>query len=168
MLCNMIHAIRRLLFGRHLYRTLMRAGVLGILCVALCQHVVRPSWTEGSSMEPTVRDGRLHFINLLAYRKAGPARGEVVTISSATGSFLYLKRILGLPGERVAFDQGQLLVNGHTVDEPYVVREGAWTMPPITLGKDQYFVAGDNRSAPRDDHMHGVVQRRMILGRLIL
>ena len=166
MLDNMIHAIRRLLFGRHLYRTLMRAGVLGMLCVALCKYVLRPAWISGSSMEPTIRDGRLHFIYLLAYRTHPPERGDIISAFSATQSLMYLKRVVGLPGERIAFADGVLFVNDQSVEEPYVVYQGAWSMPPVELGDDEYFVTGDNRDMDRLAHTHGIVHARSIAGKL--
>ena len=80
---------------------------------------------------------------------------------------MYLKRVVGLPHETVAFQDATLLVDGHPQDEPYLVYRGQWTMPPERLGTDEYFVTGDNRSMDRRDHTHGVVRKNQIAGRLL-
>ncbi len=92
----------------------------------------------------------------------------MVIIRRAGGRAFYLKRILALPTETIAFDNGELLVNGKRVEEPYRSKSSDWTMHPIQLGPDEYFVAGDNRSMPMADHAAGVVHRRSLAGALNL
>ena len=80
---------------------------------------------------------------------------------------MLMKRIIGLPGETVAFVNGRVLINGQILDEPYE-EDGKgcdWNCAPVTLGPDQYYVVGDNRSMPPEYHTHGIYQRSRIVGK---
>ena len=120
-------------------------------------------------MEPTVSDGSLHFINLLAYTgDHTPARGDIVAIETGHARAMYLKRILALPGETIAFVDDKLVVNGKVLTEPYVVHRNhePWNMNAQAVGRSEYFVAGDNRGSYREQHLHGPVHEENILGTL--
>ena len=71
-------------------------------------------------MLPTYHDGQINFLNRLAYLRHEPQRGDVVGIRYSGDSILLLKRIVGLPGEEVSFDEGKLFINGKPLEEPYV------------------------------------------------
>ena len=160
----------RVLVGKHPRRTLLRAVVLAVVCIIVFRFVFRPAWTDGASMEPTIHDGRLHFINLLAYRVDDPQRFDIVAIGRRGDNgkkFMYLKRVLGCPGERIEFRQGTLIVNGVPQEEPHVEFVGEWTMDETALTDDEYFVAGDNRNQRMLFHMAGTTKRRSIVGRLL-
>ena len=79
-----------------------------------------------------------------------------------------LKRIIGLPGETVAFVNGHVLINGEILDEPYEKSRYNWNSTPVTLGPNEYYVVGDNRSMPSEDHVHGVYERNQIVGKALL
>jgi signal peptidase I len=120
-------------------------------------------------MEPTFHHGDLALANRLAYVGGEPARGDVVAVrlrESGRGIF-YLKRVVGLPGERIGFSHGQLMVNGSLVEEPYLVYPTDWEMPPVLCASDEYFLVGDNRSMPIEDHSFGRIRRSLILGKVI-
>jgi len=91
-----------------------------------------------------------------------------VTIRYAGEHLMLLKRIIGLPGETVAFDNGAVLINGQPLPEPYEKHPGDWTLLPRKLGPDEYFVVGDNRTMPYKQHTFGVVERFRIVGKVLL
>ena len=96
--------LRILVIGRNPKVTLARAVVLAVLCFVVFKFVLLHIRVEGISMLPTYQDGSAHFVNRLAYLWHEPRRGDVVSIRLAGSSHLmYLKRIIGLPGETVAF-----------------------------------------------------------------
>jgi len=159
--------VRRVLIGRDPAKTLIRALVLAVLCYMIFRFAFVPVYVRGASMEPTFSDGALNLANTLVYRTRDPARGEVVVIEMAGRRTMYLKRILGVPGDTVHFDEGTLIVNGTPVEESYVARTGTWTTQPERLETDQYFVAGDNRATPWEWHTIGIVDRSRIAGRII-
>ena len=156
--------LRRILIGENLKTTLRRAILLALFCILFFNYVLLPVQVRGLSMEPTFRDGTWHVANLLKFAARAPHRGEVVVISIAGQRALYLKRVLGLPGETVSFFNGQLIVNGREQSEPYLAGRGDWTLPAITIGEDEYFVAGDNRTVPIENHTLGTVKRKKITG----
>ncbi|MGB7768591.1 MAG: signal peptidase I [Verrucomicrobiia bacterium] len=164
---------RVVLIGRNWKLTLARVAVLVAACFIVFRFVLLPVRVEGISMLPTYRDGSVNFINRLAYLRHGPQRSDVVGIRlSDPGimwpSVMYLKRVIGLPGETVAFVNGRVLIDGQTLDEPYEKDGCDWNLPPVKLGPTQYFVVGDNRSMPSEFHAFGKVERDHIVGKAIL
>ena len=166
------HWLRVATIGRNPKITLVRALILAILCVLGYKATLLHIRVEGISMLPTYQDGSKHFVNRLAYLWHGPQRGDVVGIrlsdpSIMAPSIMYLKRIIGLPGETVAFVNGKVLINGEVLDEPYEKDDCDWNLPPVKLGPDEYFAVGDNRSMPSQLHVFGKVERDHILGKAI-
>ncbi len=158
---------RRLVFGRSPRRTLIRAAVTAVVLIGLCKFVLLPVRIEGASMEPTYRDHGFDFINRLAYVRTAPQRGDVVAIRFSGLHVMLFKRIIGLPGETVAFVHGQALVNGLPLDEPYVKFRSAWNEEPKKLGPDEYYFVGDNRGMPARYHEHGITSRVRIVGKAL-
>jgi signal peptidase I len=78
-----------------------------------------------------------------------------------------VKRIIGLPGERIAITRGQVEVDGTPLEESYVVHRRPWDLPEIALGPREYFVVGDNRGMNAVDHEFGGVDRDRIAGRIV-
>ena len=117
-------------------------------------------------MEPTYRDS-LNLVNRLVFRIRAPRRGDVVAIRLAGPNVLYVKRIIGLPAERVSIVEGTVEINGAPLIEPYVNRRQRWNYPEITVGPREYFVIGDNRGMKMSDHDFGRVDARRVLGTLV-
>ncbi len=155
------------LIGRDPRRTLMRVAVLIILCVVTVEFVLLPIRVDGISMLPTYKNHRVNFINRLAYLFHPPRRGDVVAIRLAGPHVMYMKRIVGLPGEVVSFADGQLFIDGKAMAEPYLRLPCQWNIPPQRDGPDEYYVVGDNRSMPEMDHTKGRASRERILGKAL-
>lgn len=160
--------LRIAVIGRNPKVTLIRAAVLAVVCILGYHFTVLRIRVEGISMLPTYQDGSKHFVNRVAYLWHEPRRGDVVSIRLAGVHLMYLKRIIGLPGETVAFVNGHVLINGEVLDEPYEKLPSDWNVPPVKLGPDEFFVVGDNRSMPSQDHTFGKVERNRIVGKAIL
>ena len=157
----------RILVGSRPKLTLVRLVFLASFSFLLFRYALRPLMVDGVSMEPTVHDRTFRFANLLAYRVREPSRGDIVLIDKDGFNAMYMKRILGLPGERVEFRDGVLYVDGAARPEEYLSAAGDWDMEAVELGPGEYLVAGDKRSVPRRSHVMGVVRREAILGRLL-
>ncbi len=158
---------RQIVFGRHPRRTLVRVLVLAGISFITFGWVLIPVRAEGISMLPTYQSGSLHLVSRVAYSYGAPARGDVIAIRLAGPHVLYVKRIIGLPGERVAFVGGQVYVNGGLLDEPYVRNRRIWDVPEVTLTQREYFVVGDNRGMRAADHDFGRVDVSRIVGKLL-
>jgi signal peptidase I len=162
--------LRIALIGRNPKRTLIRAAALAVFCflffkLFFFKVIVLPVRIEGNSMFPTYHDHGINFVNRLAYRHVEPQRGDVVGIRMAGPSVMLMKRIVGMPGETIAFDHGRLLVNGEAIKEPYMKsRAPAPFLDPVKLGPNQYYVIGDNRM----NSDRGWIDRDRIMGKIVL
>ena len=154
----------RALVGRRPQRTLARVATLVVVIFVLFKFVFIAIRVEGNSMAPTYRSGRPNLINRWAYRWHGPRRGDVVAVRAEGTYLVLLKRIVGLPGERIAIRHGNVIVNGQPLSEPYAHGREISARDEIPLGDDEYFVIGDNR----DVSIYFTVHRREILGKTVL
>lgn len=159
---------RRVLIGRDPARTLLRAIVWIILLVVVRTYVLLPIRVEGVSMLPTYKENGINFVNCLAYMFHPPQRGDVVAIRYTGRSLMLCKRIVGMPGEIIAFHQGRVEINGQPLDEPYVKRSCNWDHAAERIGPDEYYVVGDNRSMDFDQHTQGRANRTKIVGKILL
>ena len=144
----------------------MRIAVLAGVSFVVFGYLLTPIRVRGISMEPTYHDGTLNLVNRLAFRLRQPGRGDIIAIRLAGPSVLYVKRIVGLPTERVAIVNGIVEINGAPLIEPYVHNRQPWNVPEVMVGPREYFVIGDNRGMRVGDHDFGRVDARRILGEL--
>jgi signal peptidase I len=160
--------------GRNPKKTLIRALVLALLCIVVFKWILLPVRVEGISMAPTYADRSFNFVNRAAYFSHGPRRGDVVGIrltppdGESSPHVMYLKRIIGLPGETVSFVKGHVMIDGQPLDEPYEKESCDWNADPVTLGPDEYFFVGDNRTMPKEEHTFGKAERSRIVGKAFL
>ncbi len=159
--------LRRVVFGASLGRTLVRGLALALLIVVVSKTLLIPVRATGISMLPTFGDGQLLLFNAIAYRWSDPARGDVVMIAAEGQDVALVKRVIGLPGERVEIVDGEVVIDGEVLDEPYLVKRSAWNVGDMILGPDEYFVVGDNRSMAPRHHTFGAVPRARIRARLM-
>jgi signal peptidase I len=162
-------------FGRNPKVTLLRAAVWAAVCVVIFKILLVHVRVDGISMLPTCPDQSIYWVNRLAYVWHAPQRGDVVALRFVPADdsisrlepphVMLLKRIIGLPGETVSFVNGRALINGEILDEPYEKLDCNWNCAPVTLGPGQYYVVGDNRSMPPENHTHGKCERNRIVGK---
>lgn len=160
--------LRIVIFGRNLKLTLVRAAVLAVTCVVTLEFVLLPIRVEGISMEPTYHDRSINFVNRFAYIRHEPRRGDVIGVRLAGPHVMYMKRIIGLPGETIAFENGRVSINSQPLGEPYEKSFCDWNYGPVKLMPDEYFVVGDNRAMPKEDHYFGRCARERIIGKILL
>ena len=139
-----VHRLGRWIWGKRPLRTLGRILFLVAIVGVLFGWILKPVKVVGHSMEPICYDGEIGFINALAYVRHTPHRGDIVVVRNSAREIL-IKRIIALPGERIAFHSGTVSINGEALAEPYLESKGAWEWPEEELGEDAFFVTGDNR-----------------------
>lgn len=146
-----------------LLETLALAAVLFFAINAVSARVR----VDGSSMLPTLQNGEYVLVNRLAYRGALPERGDVIVFLSPVTDQDLIKRVIGLPGDRVRIADGQVLVNGAVLQEPYIAAAplyaGEWDVPEGSL-----FVLGDNRNDSSDSHAWGLLPLDNVIGKAVL
>lgn len=128
----------------------------------------QPVRVEGTSMLPVLEDQDRLFINKIAYRVGEIHRGDVVVFQFPRDhTKSYIKRVIALPGDTIRIDQGQVIVNGVTLHEPYVPLRYSdeKSVPEMVLPPQQYFVLGDHRSIASDSRDFGTVDRDLIYGK---
>jgi signal peptidase I len=160
--------LRVVAIGRNPKMTLARIVILVVTCLIVFKFVLLPVRITGISMLPTLKNGSVNCVNRLAYLFHEPRRGDVVSIRFAGIHVMLMKRIIGLPGETIAFVDGRVLINGEVLDEPYEKLQCDWNLPPEKIGADEYYVVGDNRTMGPEDHVKGRVARERIVGKAIL
>lgn len=161
--------VRTITVGRHPRWTLLRIALLIGTSFFLFSEVLLLRKIESVSMLPTFKEGSVHLINRWAYRGSRtPQRGDIIGIRTSGETVMYVKRIIGLPGETIAIREGAVLINGTPLEESYVrPQRRAWKLPPRLLEPDQYLVIGDNRSMPQEQHEFGVIRTERIVGKVL-
>ena len=128
----------------------------------------QPVRVEGTSMLPMLEDQDRLFINKIAYRLGEVRAGDVVVFQYPRDhSKSYIKRVIGLPGDRLRIDRGNVYVNGKLLPEPYVPNRFAddRSQAEMVLPPNEYFVMGDHRSISSDSRDFGPVDRDLIYGK---
>jgi signal peptidase I len=123
---------------------------------------------DGLSMNPTLQHGEYVLVSRLTYRTGEPERGDIIVFSFPVDQKQDLiKRVIGLPGETVSIRNGEVLINGVKLEEPYIaqspVYNGTWT-----VGAGELFVLGDNRNDSKDSHQWGLLPIENIIGKALL
>lgn len=123
---------------------------------------------QSISMEPTLHEGQYLIVSKVAYWFHPPERGDIIVLDPPNGqsAIPYIKRIIGLPGEKVDIREGRVWINGIALNEPYISGPPAYTQSRI-LGENEYMVLGDNRNNSSDSHVWGVLPRENIIGKTI-
>jgi signal peptidase I len=143
-------------------RTLSGLLLALVIVLAARKWVCMPALVVGNSMQPTLRSGEVVLVNKLAFLAHKPRRGDLVCVRTEHGHMI--KRVIGLPGELVAFSDGQLLINNAAVSETaYLSKPGTVQIAEGMIPQQGFGVIGDNRS----DTVVAVVSRNRIEGRVL-
>lgn len=135
--------------------------------------LVRPHQVRGESMYPSLNDMEYLLTDKVSYRIGVPRRGDIIVFRApVVPSEDYIKRIIGLPGERVSVKDGHVYINGEVLREDYLpenlVTSGSFFLgegKEITVPDDEYVVMGDNRPNSADSRRFGTIKRKKIVGR---
>ena len=159
-------------WARELWDWVKSIATAVVIVILLNTFVFNLSTVKGQSMEPTLKEKEWLYVNKFVYWIGDPKRGDVVILKdpdSTDPERQYLvKRVVGVPGDKVEVRGGKLYVNGVEADEPYTdirIEDGNWG--PLVVEEGRYFVMGDNRhrGASKDSRMFGTVDREAIQGR---
>jgi len=140
------------------------------ISVFIIVFLYQPVKVEGTSMMPGLADQERIFINKFAYRIGAIERGDVVVFRyPGDPSKNYIKRIVGVPGDRIEIRNGAVLVNGSRLVEPYLPAQfrDERSMGEIVVPAGNYFVLGDHRNLSSDSRDFGPVERGAIFGKAV-
>src|SRR5262249_17055250 len=143
-----------------------------LFAVILIVFIYQPVKVEGTSMMPSLTDQERIFINKFTYRFGigSIERGDMVVFwfpLDRTKS--YIKRVIGLPGDKVVISNGVVIVNGKPLNEVYVPEEyrDRNSYPEVDVPPNRYYVLGDHRSSSNDSRAWGTVDRSYIYGKAV-
>jgi len=152
-----------------------------VIFLVIQNFIAQPFQVQGSSMETTFLDGQYVLVDRLSHVWSPYARGQVIVFHPPEGAgengYPFIKRVIGLPGDTVALQDGKVLVNGTILDEPYAYRDengvteptepltevSSWTVPPGDV-----FVMGDHRQASEDGRAFGPIPISSVIGRVLI
>src|SRR6267142_5552337 len=141
-------------------------GIAAFVIIFLYQ----PVKVEGTSMLPGLEDQERIFINKFVYRWEAISRGDIVVFRYPRDiSKSYIKRVIGVPGDRIHMEDGQVFVNGSKLSESYIPAEyfDHRSYSEFTVPADSYFLLGDHRSMSNDSREFGPVEREYIYGKAV-
>jgi len=130
----------------------------------------QPVKVEGTSMMPSLDDQERIFVNKFVYRLEPIERGDIVVFRYPRDpSKSFIKRVIGLAGDRIQIDDGRVFVNGHLLEEDYVPRIYAdhRSCPEVVVPPNSYFVLGDHRTMSNDSRDFGPVDAGFIYGKAV-
>lgn len=135
--------------------------------------LAQPFSVRGQSMEPNFFDGDYLIIDQISYRFREPKRGEVLVFrANENGATYYIKRLIGLPGETVIIENGDVEILNQSSGQQFLLNEHYLAANVstggdlrVTLGLGEYFVLGDNRASSYDSRRWGALERNQIVGR---
>lgn len=138
--------------------------------------LVQPFYVKGASMEPSFYDHEYLIIDEVSYRFKEKERGDIVVFRYPLDpNQFFIKRIIGLPGEKIRINGGQITVFNKDTPQGVILDEGAYLGHVFTAGEktinlnaDEYYLLGDNRSASLDSRIFGPVKGKLIVGRVWL
>ena len=172
-------------------REIVEAIVLALVVFLVIQTGVRNFKVEGSSMLPTLEGGQYLLVNKLVYFRLDtvrlsrvvpfwkvaesnewfalrpPQRGEVIVFHyprDPTKDFV--KRVIGLPGERIKVESGEVFIDGVQLEEPYLASRDTSRARELALRETEYYVMGDNRRGSNDSRNWGPVDVELVLGKV--
>ena len=140
-------------------KSLMPYIVIVIVVILIRSVIVTPVKVNGSSMYPTLDGGEIMFLNKLAKLK----RFDIVVLQIDRENEDLIKRIIGLPGEKVKILNNKIYINDEVLEDKYGFGETN-DMDEITLADDEYLVLGDNRKISLDSRVFGAVKEDAIKG----
>lgn len=147
-------------------RELVETVLLTLVIFFMIRFAIENYRIEGESMEPNFHNGQFLLVNKIQYLIGSPQRGDVIIFRYPLNPKKnFIKRVIGLPGEKVEIRAGKIFVNGVRVPEPYPYNFADYDYGPITVGSDEYFVLGDNRPYSSDSHSWGMVPVKDLIGK---
>jgi signal peptidase I len=149
-------------------------GLSAVLAVGIRQFVAEARYIPSESMLPTLKVNDRLIVDKVSYHFNQPQRGDIVVFNPTKAledqNFhdAFIKRVIGLPGDRIAIRGGKVFVNDEPLRENYIQERPQYELEAVTVPQNQYMVLGDNRNNSYDSHYWGFVPKEKIIGRAVV
>jgi signal peptidase I len=151
---------------RTFFRDLVITVIMAVVIFFVLQFTVQNFVVIGASMQPSFYEGERVVATKLAYKLHEPERGDVIIfLPPRNMEEDLIKRIIGLPGERVEVKDGVVYIENLPLDEPYIKNPPNYTYSVEIIPENEYWVLGDNRNNSNDSHTGWTVPREDIIGK---
>lgn len=148
---------------RELLETVISAGIIAFIIITFIGQV---TVVQGASMESTLHNKERLIANKIGYRFESPKQGEIIIFRPPLDTKRnYIKRVIGIPGDKVKIVNGKVYVNDQELEESYVTNRSYENLPTTTVPEGSYFVLGDNRPNSSDSRYWGFVPRKNVVGK---
>ncbi len=139
-----------------------------ILAFIIKSFILQISYIPTGSMIPTLNEREAVLVLRVPYYFREPKRGEIIIFKYPEDPTKeYVKRLIGLPGDKIEIKNGVVYVNGNPLEEPYVQNKTSDNYGPITVPQNSYFVLGDNRPVSVDSRYWGFVPKKNLVGKAV-
>lgn len=160
--------------SRNIYEIFKFVLIIALIVAPIRFFIAQPFIVQGSSMSPTFESGDYLVIDEISYKTRAPKRGEVIVFKyPLDASKFFIKRIIGLPGENIRIEDNKIFIKKDGGQEQKL-EEKYFKTPELTLagnknkwslGRNEYFVLGDNRANSSDSRYFGLLDKKFITGR---
>lgn len=141
-----------------------------LLSLAIRTYVAEARWIPSVSMLPTLKIGDHLIIEKISCKFGHIDRGDIVVFKAPPASHLeevMIKRVIALPGETVAIEDGIVCINGAPLEEPYELEKPREDFKPVNVPGNSIFVLGDNRNNSFDSRFWGVLDKDLVIGKAL-
>lgn len=161
--------------GNFVVETIKVVVISLAIIIPIRYFLIQPFYVRGASMEPNFYDYEYLIIDEISYRVHAPQRGDVIVIEDPSNAArFFIKRIIGLPGERVVVKDGDVYIYNQSNPEGFLLKETAYLAADVvtkgkidvTLKDEEYYFMGDNRPASLDSRILGPIEKKEIIGRV--
>ena len=145
-----------------------------VLAFGIRSFVAEARYIPSGSMLPTLQINDRLIIDKMSYNFRNPDRGDIIVFSPTDAlkqqnfKDAFIKRLIGLPGDKVEVKEGKVYVNNQALKENYIEDKPNYNFGPVTVPPNQFLVLGDNRNNSYDSHYWGFVPRDRIIGRAVV
>lgn len=155
-------------------------GLSLVLAFGIRTFIAEARYIPSESMLPTLEINDRLIVEKISYHFTKPTRGDIVVFHPPNEAIIcspnqplpikdaYIKRVIGLPGEKVEVKDGKVRVNEKPLSENYIKDAPNYPLPPITVPQGSYLVLGDNRNQSCDSHVWGFVPEGNIIGKAVV
>lgn len=139
--------------------------LIGIVILLIFVYVISLEQVIGPSMEPNYKEREIYLLNKIKYKFTDPKRFEVVVVSTSSSKYM-IKRVIGLPNDKLEYKNNNLYINDELIEENYDRTGSTENFGPLIIPENSYFVLGDNRENSTDSRKFGYIEKKDVIGKV--